>query len=888
MTGAGTVNTGERRAPGGGPLLRSKIALPDLPEWAVPRPRIGKRIEEGVRHGTLTVISGPAGTGKTTALAAWAAGSHLPGPVAWLTLDEYDNLPGVFWRYLSASLGHAGIPLPVDPAADPAVIRAQLTSVLETQRPSAVLVLDNLHLLREQQIIGELACMLRQAKAGLQVIIAARGEPPLPLHEYLLTGDLTEIKGDQLAFTAAEARSLLGQYDLLGSGEAPASLIRKTEGWAAGLRLAAIAARSATSTAAPNLSRADDPVSTYLTREVIEPLPRHVQDFLLRTSIVDCFTSSLAVELTGQEHAAVTLSQLFRADAFIQNAGEGLYRYHPLFARVLRARLRDESPSMAAVLGRQAAMWFAARGNLPAVVHYATRAGEWPLAARVVVDELAVDRLLDPGDGRDLVAGLRDVPQGTSWELPQPFLTAAGIALAGGDTQAGAAWLGQADQLLKGVTADQEVPSRYAAAVIRFELTRSSGDSDAMYSAAAEAGIALSCLPAQRRARHPELAVQVLVRQGSAELWLGQLDKAARTLAEAAALPVPAAMAELAGCTGHLALAHALNGRLGRAAELATGGTSQKGEQAAESASMPADIALAWTHLERGELPDVRNSLKRAESVLRTGRDRAAAAVAGLVAARLYLAEGRHAAAARMLDRAREGWPVPAWLERRLTLAEARARTMAGDTSAALDAADRCGDDGTLDAAVARAAAWAGAGNFKAAWRALRGAFELAAGDPGSPLESALLDALLLDARLRYANGDRSAGRHSLARALRMAHGEEVRLPFAMEQGWLSPVLRTDVELSEIYQALSRRGTRRSGHAPLPAEPDRPLVIEPLTEREQEVLSGVAQLMSTAEIANELHISVNTVKTHLKSVHRKLAVDHRREAVRRARQLKLL
>jgi len=700
-----------------GPLLRSKITPPGVPSWAVDRPRIGKRLVQGVRHGMLTVVSGPAGAGKTTALAAWVARGHWPGPVAWLTLDEYDNQPDSFWRYLSAALRRAGIALP----AEQVTTRAPVTAVLEAQRPPAVLILDNLHLLRAPGIADELACMLRQARAGLRVIIAARGEPPLPLRQFLLSGDLTEIRADQLAFTVPEAKLL--------------------------------------------------------------------------------------------------------------------------------------------------------HGDLPAVVRYATRAGEWQLAARAVVDELAMDRLLDPGQGRDLVAGLGEVPSGASWRLPQPFLAAAGIALAAGDAGAGTTWLGRADHLLRRLSIDQEVPSRFAAAVIRFELARWAGDPDAMYSAAAQAGTALSRLPAQARARHPELDGQVLARQGSAELWLGHLDQASKALAQA-------------GCTGGLALTEALNGRLGRAEELAT----RPGAERPEAASVPADLALAWARLERDDLPGARNSLKRAETGLRTRGDRAAAAVGALVAARLHLAEGRPEAAARMLDRAREGWPVPAWLEHRLTLAEARVRTLAGDTAAALAAADRCAAACPLGAAVARAAAWAGAGDLKSAGRALRRALESAAGDPGHILEPALLDALLLDARLGYASGDHPAARRSLARALRIACGENVRLPFAMEQGWLGPVLGTDAGLSGMFQALYRGDAGSRGHDDRddPGDLVAGAFVEPLTGREHDVLARVAQLMSTAEIANELCISINTVKTHLKSVHRKLAVTHRREAVRRARQLKLL
>ena len=153
-----------------------------------------------------------------------------------------------------------------------------------------------------------------------------------------------------------------------------------------------------------------------------------------------------------------------------------------------------------------------------------------------------------------------------------------------------------------------------------------------------------------------------------------------------------------------------------------------------------------------------------------------------------------------------------------------------------------------------------------------------------------MLDALLIDARVHYASGESAAGRASLARALRAARGEDIRLPFKLEHSWLFPLLRADAELARSYQTLFQSETIASipqALRPLAALVE-PALVEPLTEREQEVLRRVAQLLSIVEIANELYISVNTVKTHLKSVHRKLAVTHRREAVRRAKQLKLL
>jgi LuxR family maltose regulon positive regulatory protein len=243
-----------------------------------------------------------------------------------------------------------------------------------------------------------------------------------------------------------------------------------------------------------------------------------------------------------------------------------------------------------------------------------------------------------------------------------------------------------------------------------------------------------------------------------------------------------------------------------------------------------------------------------------------------------------------MLATARQGWSPPRWLDQRLILSLARAEAMAGHPGAALDAMGQCGELPGLDAATERAYAWAAAGNVRAAQRELRYVFEITTAEPARALDRAMLDALLIDARIHYAAGEHAAGRGSLARALRIARGEEVRLPFEMEHSWMFPVLRTDADLARGYQALAHADAGR-GSATLRSLTTgiaEPALVEPLTDREREVLRRVAQLLSTAEIASELYISVNTVKTHLKSVHRKLAVTHRREAVRRARQLKLI
>ena len=295
---------------------------------------------------------------------------------------------------------------------------------------------------------------------------------------------------------------------------------------------------------------------------------------------------------------------------------------------------------------------------------------------------------------------------------------------------------------------------------------------------------------------------------------------------------------------------------------------------------------LRDTTLEHHELREARNSLKQADAALGVDPDKLIEAVAWLAAAYDALAGGRAAAAAQSVVRARSGSPVPAWLDHKLSLVQSRAYAAAGDTPAALAAADRVGSDTSLEAAVTLAHAWATAGETMNARRVLAPALAALSGAP----ERVRLQARLVDARLSYASGDRPRGRRSLAAALRLAEPEQLRLPFVLERSWIGPVLRCDPELAHAHRCLLAPTLR---HDQLPAPQDTPeqaaiLAAEPLSEREREVLRNVAGMLSTAEVASEMHISIHTVRSHLKNICHKLGAPRRGEAVRRARQLKLI
>ena len=342
---------------------------------------------------------------------------------------------------------------------------------------------------------------------------------------------------------------------------------------------------------------------------------------------------------------------------------------------------------------------------------------------------------------------------------------------------------------------------------------------------------------------------------------------------------------EQAGWAGQLALAEALRGRLGRAAELAgqAAGEPRPAWPGPDAAPL---VALAWVHLQRHELRETRGWIKQADAALGASPDRLTGTLAYLVAAGGALAEGRATVAAQIITRARSAGPVPAWLDQQLSLAGSRASSAAGDTRAALAAAGQAGPGTSPEAAITLAHAWAAAGDSENAARALAPVLTAS----GEVPDRVRLQAWLADARLSYASGDAARGRRSLASALRLAEREQVRLPFVIERGWLGPVLRRDPELAGTHRSLLAPAL---GHEQLPAPRTAPdqapvLLIEPLTDREREVLVHVSGMLSVAEVASEMYISVNTVKTHLKNIYRKLAVDRRGEAVRLARQLKFI
>jgi LuxR family transcriptional regulator, maltose regulon positive regulatory protein len=377
--------------------------------------------------GPLTLVCAPAGFGKTALLADWARRGRRP--VGWLSLDEADNDPARFWRHVVAALEgvRPGVAERVAPLLGPPApssfegLVTALINELAAQPDEVVVVLDDYHLVEAQPVHVSLGFLLEHLPPGLQLVVASRADPPLPLARLRAGGQLAELRAADLRFTPEEAAELL--RGAVGTGvslpdTAVAALAARTEGWAAGLQLAALSLRGR-----------DDPdefvaafsgshryVLDYLTEEVLDRQPEQVRAFLLETSVLERLCGPLCQAVTGRADSQRLLERVERANLFMVPLDEvrGWWRYHQLFADLLRARLRQERPERVPQLHRVAAAWYEQHGLADDAVRHALAAGDAAWAARLV--ERHIDGLLLRSEGRPCSGGLRACPP--SWSAP--------------------------------------------------------------------------------------------------------------------------------------------------------------------------------------------------------------------------------------------------------------------------------------------------------------------------------------------------------------------------------------------------------------------------------------------------------------------------------------
>ncbi|MET8453242.1 LuxR C-terminal-related transcriptional regulator [Streptomyces sp. NPDC005209] len=875
--------------PTGEPFLRTRFALPKVPATFLRRERLADHLDQALLT-PLTVVNGAAGAGKTLLVADWAAG--LAETVAWLTNDAGDQGPGMFWAYVLQALRAAGVAVsdevgcPADAGLVDHKLLARLAAELSGRERPVVLVLDEYDHVTAPEIADQLESVLQHAEQGLRLVLVTRTEPLLPLHRYRAAGGMTEIRDAELAFTPEEAAALLDRHGLRLPVAAARALVDRTRGWAAGLRLCALAAQESPDpeTYLKEFEADRSTVADYLFAEVLRQQTDRTQDLLLRVSVLERFCPDLAEALTGRGGAGPILAELHRQNAFVEHLGHTWYRLHPLFAEILRAHLRVRSPDLEPELHRRAAQWLRRSGSLPETLAHGAAAGDWEFTAGALVDDLAIGQLftgLRSDDLADLFSRMGPETTGAAAELVR-----AARDLSRRDLDCGLIHLHHAEQCLAtGEPGEPEVAAWLSCALLEALAARLTGSPGRAEQAVETAEELEHELPAPLLDKHPELTALLLTHLGSARLWAGRFEDARTALTAVVACPGGASTAlPREESLGHLALIDYLDGWPGRAERKALAAMTETERYGLPqpSGSGIGRLVLAAVAVDRDELGRARAFLDEAADACRVAQDPVTAAGRAIAAARLLLARGDTRAAVAAADPAvRADVPSP-WAEGHTALVASAVHLAEGRPDSAVEVLEQVPYDDQPACAVQAARARLAAGHRDAAIDTLD---RLCAEGRAGP--AVTVRAMLVRAQAADEAGDTDTARALVARALMEARRERLRRPF-LEAGPRVRRLLGTGPLQELASGwLASPGTRHGGPAGEAAEHSS-FVVEELSGRERDVLRRLAQMMSTAEIAADLYVSVNTVKTHLKSVYRKLAVNRRADAVRRARELRLL
>jgi LuxR family transcriptional regulator, maltose regulon positive regulatory protein len=846
----------------------------------------------------VTVVAAPAGSGKTVLLRSWIAQAGLSGRAAWVPMGREERDPQHFWLSVLAALrrttpGSALVrELTAAPDLDGWVITERLLADLAPLDDRLWLVVDDVHELGPE-VLRQLELLVMRAPPELRFVLAARHDVRLGLHRLRLEGELAEIRTDDLRFSLAEAAELFAAAGVELPAATVAVLHERTEGWAAGLRLAALslAGHPDPGRFAAEFTGSERTVAEYLLAEVLDRQPEPVRRLLLRTSILERVNGELADLLTADQGGERVLQDLEAANAFVVSldASRTWFRYHHLFAGLLQLQLRRTTPGEVAALHRVAAGWFAGHGYQVEAVRHAQAAGDWELAARLLADHW-------PGlylDGQaatvhELLAGF---PAGTCGANAELAAVAAGDELARGSLEAAEGYLALAERAP--VPDGRQGQAQVLLGMVQLLHARQRGDRPAV----AEHAQRLQALAEAPEAAQPglgeDLRALALISLGSAEFWVGRFEEAERHLEQGVALArrIGRPFLEFTGLVYAAAIRAASLpvDRSRQAAELAErhGWTD---EPAAGLASVIAARVLIW----QGRLEEAEPWIQRAERTLRAEAEPAVGLVIRSHRGLLELARGRDAdalaafqAADRLAGRLAE--PNRSFLPNRSSLVQTLVRLGETDRAeqalAALGDQDRGGGEMRISLATLRLAQ----DDPRAAIAALAPVLDGSAPvrGPGWLGQAFLLEAITCDAL----GGPAAAGR-ALERALDLAEPDGALYWFLLHPapGLLERHARHGTAhaalIAEILSLLAgnQAGPRRG--APPPAAPRLP--IEPLSSSELRVLRYLPTNLTGPEIAGELYVSFNTVKTHLRALYTKLGTHHRSETVARARDLGLL
>jgi LuxR family maltose regulon positive regulatory protein len=884
-------------------VLATKLHVPRTRRGLVSRPRLVGRLTEGLES-ELTLVCAPAGFGKTALLADWTRRSGRA--VAWLSLDAGDNDPVRFWRHAAAALGGVrdGVGqqltslLRPPPRSFEAVVTT-LVNELAAVPGEVVLVLDDYHLIDGPAVHESLAFLLEHLSAGLRVVVASRADPPLPLGRLRARGQLVELRAAELRFTPGEAAALL--REAVGPElpeDAVAALSARTEGWAAGLQLAALSLQGHADPASFVAAFSGDHryVLDYLAEEVLDRQPKLLREFLLETSLLERLCGPLCDAATGRADSQGLLEQVERANLFLLPLDEvrGWWRYHQLFADLLRARLSQERPERLPVLHRGAAAWCEDHGLVDEAIGHALAAGDTVWAARLVERHAAAT--LARGEGTTVIRWLAGLPDQLVRARPRLCVVQAYQAVVAARAEGADRWLDLAERALAGAGMDEPAAATPAldswaagwprvdvsgtVAVLRADLARLRGDAEGTVRLARQV---LARLPAGDG-----------VLRFNAELslarahWLnGELGVAEHALAELAARAwaVGVHYATLLVCWD-LGQVQAARGRLGAA--LATYQQTLTVGAGAGNPALPvlgiAYLGVAAVQYEHDELAGALEHATEGAARVRQLAGTRLLAEGLVVLARIRHAMGDQAGALEAIAEADQVGPSPDVVDLFNPVPAARARLLLAHgqvTEVAAWAAARGLDADQLSYPRERerlllARLLLAQGEAERARRLLERLHDAAAAQRRT---GSLVELGALQARALAACGDQAGALAALAEALTLAWPEGWVRVFADEGPPLAALLDQLIASRRSGRAAPAAGVPgdylgrlraafRPGGAPTvppPSRPAGPVVVaglaEPLTDRELQVLGLLATGAANQQIAEELVVALETAKS---------------------------
>ena len=903
-----------------GPLLETKLHVPRWRRNLVARPRLSERLSRGAES-ALTLVSAPAGFGKTTLLAEWLAVPAAGGrSVAWLSLDQRDNDPALFWAYLVAALntgapgrGAGALPLlqPPEPPNEAGLVA--LLNDLDAVSNEVVLVLDDYHVIDARDVQDGMAFLLEHLPPQIHLVIASRTDPALPLARLRGRGELAEIRAADLRFTPGEAAAYLNEVMGLALTAADvAALEGRTEGWIAALQLAALSMQGREDVTAfiDGFAGDDRYIVDFLAEEVLQRQPEHVQHFLRQTSILDRLSGPLCDAVTGQDGGKAKLAALEQGNLFLVPLDDRRrwYRYHQLFADVLHARLLDEQPDDVPELHRRASRWHEQNGEPSEAIRHALGAGDFGRAADLV--ELAIPAMRRSRQETAVLGWLELLPDEVVRVRPVLSVGFAGALLAGGEFDRVEARLRDAERWLDGATDTRPASPAPAAEMVVVDDTefRRLPAEIELYRAAQALvrGDGPGTVRHARRSLELSPADDHLGRASAAALtglasWAsGDLEAGHSGYAECmAGLRRAGHIADTFGCAIALADIRRTQGRLGEAMRTYEQALQRASEQGGPVLRGTADmyVGMSEVHRERDDLPAATQQLLRSQELgehtgLPQNRYRWRVAMA-----RIREAEGDLGGALDLLNEAEHLYvgdffpnvrPVPAL--------RARVRVAQGELGEALGWARERGLSFDDDLSYLRefehitlARVLLARYTDERAERPVQEATRLLerllrAAEEGQRTGS-VIEILVLQALTRQARDDIPAALASLRRALTLAEPEGYVRIFTDEGPPMATLLRAAAKLriapGYVRRLLAAVNKTEDGTTASQG------LTEPLSERELDVLRLLGTDLGGPEIARELIVSLNTVRTHTKNIYAKLGVNNRRAAVRRARELDL-